>query len=1339
MATLFNSPSASRLDMTSAAFNSPKFSPEKTFVQPREDNLLRAGAIGNKNQPKRGLSIGAPKSALNITTPSRQPLGDRTNRKSASAGEFTPLLKSVHKNNLNNNIDAKINAAVARTPMSLKHMETYVGGTPQLPRGDSSGIDASSYNDENTPLAPQQEDSSDVSTPIPRISGKGGVLDDGQLTLREQEKIIDDIKKENFSLKLKIFFLDDKLNKLGPEFNDIAIRENIEMKVEHTTLRAELKRLKKALIDSEKLVMELSGDAQAAQSNAQQKIADSKRAEYDQAKMRDLMAELEDKNNQLDQLTKENEQLRLELQDRDGTEREDAEEIEGLNRKVAELEGQKEDLEAEVRAKDEQLDNRQDGQDQENEHLRERIQELEEELRARYDEEGKDQDELQVRIQEFQQELLKKDGEVKEMQQEHEAQIAAARQQYQQKKATVKTLQDEKISLEQKLATLETERLGHDNELGDKVMELEHDNRQLQNELDDIRDKIDEAINQRNFMENEMAALVEKHQEDIQRVRDDYQERSVYMRNTAQDRESSRQRLQDDLVKLQEDLASMTTLHREKSSEAESLKHRIDQLTNNFGGDVKALQVDINKLQEEKERFRRILEDTESQKSLLQLRHNTLTTESQELQNDIARLTRELNDVKSTFSSEKQKFSSSEQFLKAQLAVEKNALQAEVDKLRSALEARNKDLQSKSDDWIAEKRQLELKLATAEQRAKGLEKTISGLRESEGSLHGHEMRLAREIEALKSAHNTELASLNLQILNLNKDLDRRKEMLEKNAIELQLSNEELRQIKKNERALDDKARALEDDMRFATQKHSNELRDVQEQLSDAESRCEIMKSEIKTYKESLAIAQSQLRNEQLNYQSSLDSLKTGTLSHEQLKIDLKNLEKRLEATLKEKQGTHEKLMNATTQLTLMKTDCQELEIEREELKAQIKDMTSQISSRHRIDQEKVDLRMAKSKLERELKIVTEERDDMLAKVEDMEMQLEEAMSQAVTDEQKLEDEIAELKSQMKSLNDARDRDAQIAKRESARLEARITELQDAQMDLLDPIELTEIKKDLEDAQARENQAKEKIRDQRQRIVKLESDLRESKAARARSINDTEAQIERQDLHEHLMDARLQIEEMQAEFDTRDNDVKLMLAREKELVARMKALKADRTKLTNKVAKTEEALSKSQSRLERAHEKLVHMQKTWDDERNLFEQKVVQNDVLTQKEMELVASEQQKNHKAEIRGLGKQIQWLRARIERETKFRRDLSYSKNYFLKQIEMFGRYNELQLRMVEKMGILVDRRSRTKKPTLKVVAKAVIAIQRMKRMGGQWAEAKDLKASLVKSLEKVRPTGRR
>ncbi|KAK4046670.1 hypothetical protein OIO90_006482 [Microbotryomycetes sp. JL221] len=90
----------------------------------------------------------------------------------------------------------------------------------------------------------------------------GGV---GQnMTLREQEKVIDEFKKENFDLKLKIHFYEQRLEKLAPEHVDQALRENIQLKVEFQTLRTELKRYKKLLLEGNKAIEQLSKDREDA-------------------------------------------------------------------------------------------------------------------------------------------------------------------------------------------------------------------------------------------------------------------------------------------------------------------------------------------------------------------------------------------------------------------------------------------------------------------------------------------------------------------------------------------------------------------------------------------------------------------------------------------------------------------------------------------------------------------------------------------------------------------------------------------------------------------------------------------------------------------------------------------------------------------------------------------------------------------------------------------------------------------------------------------------------------------------------------------------------------------
>ncbi|KAH7097868.1 hypothetical protein BKA62DRAFT_715056 [Auriculariales sp. MPI-PUGE-AT-0066] len=75
----------------------------------------------------------------------------------------------------------------------------------------------------------------------------GGV----NLTLREQEKVIDSLKKENFSLKLKVHFLEERLQENNPEHVELALRQNINLKIEVQSRGVEIKRLKKQLRDAE--------------------------------------------------------------------------------------------------------------------------------------------------------------------------------------------------------------------------------------------------------------------------------------------------------------------------------------------------------------------------------------------------------------------------------------------------------------------------------------------------------------------------------------------------------------------------------------------------------------------------------------------------------------------------------------------------------------------------------------------------------------------------------------------------------------------------------------------------------------------------------------------------------------------------------------------------------------------------------------------------------------------------------------------------------------------------------------------------------------------------------
>ncbi|KAI8879251.1 hypothetical protein K501DRAFT_336199 [Backusella circina FSU 941] len=69
------------------------------------------------------------------------------------------------------------------------------------------------------------------------------------LTLKQQEKTIDILKKDNFGLKLKVYFLEKRLEDISPDNMDNILKENVDLKVNIQTLTQELKKYKKMLLE----------------------------------------------------------------------------------------------------------------------------------------------------------------------------------------------------------------------------------------------------------------------------------------------------------------------------------------------------------------------------------------------------------------------------------------------------------------------------------------------------------------------------------------------------------------------------------------------------------------------------------------------------------------------------------------------------------------------------------------------------------------------------------------------------------------------------------------------------------------------------------------------------------------------------------------------------------------------------------------------------------------------------------------------------------------------------------------------------------------------------------
>jgi hypothetical protein len=99
-------------------------------------------------------------------------------------------------------------------------------------------------------------------------AGTPGASRGREMTLKEQTASIDRLQKENFDLKIKVYYLNEKLEKFSDEGVKEALQENVDMKVKLAEGMRERKSLKKRVRELEKKIEELGGEKQKEEEEA---------------------------------------------------------------------------------------------------------------------------------------------------------------------------------------------------------------------------------------------------------------------------------------------------------------------------------------------------------------------------------------------------------------------------------------------------------------------------------------------------------------------------------------------------------------------------------------------------------------------------------------------------------------------------------------------------------------------------------------------------------------------------------------------------------------------------------------------------------------------------------------------------------------------------------------------------------------------------------------------------------------------------------------------------------------------------------------------------------------
>jgi len=1274
-------------------------SEEQSFQSPSKDNnnliqQLRDGRRGG------GIKLNTPRS--------RVALSDRRNLPGAlGGGEFTPLLKSATRNSALRG--GKEN--VPQTPAFLGPggLGNIVEDLSPLPASSIYGESRNGTYMEGTTI-PHIESSSTASTPmalLPRRNDGPGVLQDGnQLSLREQENVIDKIEKENFGLKLKIHFLEEALRKAGPGFSEAALKENTELKVDKVTMQKELHRYRKTLGAAERDVELYRQQILEMQQKVKHKHAD----EGGQEELDRLRNALEDKEAEIYQ-------LRLQ------------------KNHFEDVEDKLHDLEVELREKDRLLGNHEDEVDNLKDELEkqaERVSELEREVKA-----------SQRRAVEL----------------EEQAQAG-------------EELEDAKETIE----------------------ELEGELKRLKDKLEDVQEDQKEALRDK-----------ERAEADLEELQDEMANKSITTKGLSRQIEEKANRMQDELEDLQQKHATLEVEYADRIREIKKLQDRIDEmevdgedreqkLKNKLG----IVQNEQRQASQDREIFsrrldavQRELQQKDGEKNLLQNRHDALSLESTGLQKDLANSKRMVEDLEDKLNHEKTLALNNEREVRDEYKGEIDRLNDEIEDLRAEIREKERLYDNDSDKWEAERRNVESERDVAEEKAAGLQKTIDRLQEAEGTLSNKEMKLQEALQSEKERHMRQEAVLNRQIEELNEDAVARRNTLEQVRSELADAREELRLSQRERKILAEKVEALEDEVEILQTSLDDESDQANQEITAAKQESDSLRRQAQSLKQELARAESATISARAEIEAFHSNIQAGEGSTDQLSLALRDIESQLSKIRLEKQGLQDQVTSMNVEMHSLRLSKVEAEAERDAIQSQLKSLKHQEDETFRLDQERIDLRTAKMKLDTEVHRLREENRIAVSQQQTLEKELQTELERASVEEarltsevhdlqrilrgssekrelatakktiQKLEERITELETQIEAgenhaeathelsivrrdLSTARQKETDFLQREAAQkevlrgLKRQIAELERkaydaeisrfenssprssmngsarksevievraqlaathqslkdvrsqlknaekeagrklnaANIELQAQAEAWESERDhlersLDEAQfaigeltAKNSTSEATITRLRSKIDRLEKAL---KAERQNSGEDRTMALERRDLHEMLRETQVQVETLEVVIKEREAHIDEVSAIEAQLRAQLKRVRDERSLHRAKAASAQEELQKWERKFREA-------QMAWHAEKQTLTRGVrfVNTSMSTDNGAELEAlkktlEEREHQHVKEIRGVSMQIEWYRARLRREETFRACAAYAKTYMALQIDLY------------------------------------------------------------------------
>jgi len=649
----------------------------------------------------------------------------------------------------------------------------------------------------------------------------------------------------------------------------------------------------------------------------------------------------------------------------------------------------------------------------------------------------------------------------------------------------------------------------------------------------------------------------------------------------------------------------------------------------------------------------------------------------------------------------------------SQLQDETATLQKDLQNAKGELKKLNEEHDYARQQWVDERRSLQQSKNTAEEQAAGLQRTIDTLRASEGNLSTRESRIQHALDAEQLRHQDEEIHLQQEIEDVRHESDQRLQELSKIKAELSITRQELEDSHDEVAVLQEKIQALEDEVEVLQSSMDDDIYHLQQELVAAKEQKADLHKQLKDFRTGLEATKTTSRGS--------SSPESTPAPQRELRQEVFSLREQLSSLKKERHDLQRQLEKAQTAQLDALNDFDTLQFDmrastgtKGQLQQKTQDLRNQL----------IDARAEKQRLELALSDANLNLDTLQVTVSSLEDNKED-----------LQQQLREVRVQLQGAQRDQERkhQAQIATYEE--------DIQNLEQDLADA-------KSNQDSLSKANASSE------QQVTKLKTKVKNLEAqlesTRNKTLDHDTSADERRDLHEMLKDAKLEAEDLALQIRERDARISSVSSKESELRTQLKRVREERAVQASRADAAAKDLFALQSVHDRITEQLTRLQALQKTVR--FPKSTNDSSIVGQQQVSATLEAQTKRHAAELRGLVKQIEYLSARCRREEAFRRDLGYVKHYFTKQVEMYGKCTQADLRLVRAMGIPVDgvvtqqeeeaaldgskgrvvrRDGRGTRPTLRTVGLMVMAGLRMRERANKWNSVRKEHEGLLRKLK--------